>query len=175
MIEPRDAWNYLKKYLSNSSSMYVIGFGFLVACFIISGITTIHAVFYTFLIVGISFLFAGYAHDVISGKHYSPPEKHINALSSVPLQARNRKEILVDCMIDYVRQGYEVTNATEFTVFMKRDRRFSCLWASILTISGIGLLLYILYYWSKRDNFIAIYVDEYGNVTVTKSNEGMIA
>ena len=175
MIEPRNVWNYLKKYLYDSSVLYIIGVISLVMCVIASNTIKASGAFYTLFIIGVFFLLAGYAHDVVSGKYLAQQEKRTRVRTMVPLQPKDRLEILYAAMLKYIDQGYEVTSQMEFTLFMKRERRFSCLWASILTVSGIGLLLYILYYWSKRDNFIAITVDRWGNTIVTKSNEGMIA
>jgi len=176
MIEPRMVWNYLKKYLYGSRLMYTIGFALLGACIVESLYVPASLLVYITCAAAVICILSAYAHDVISGKYLRQSEMRTGSKLSVPLQARERMDILIDCMLAYIDQGYEVTSQVDdFTLFMKRERRFSCIWASILTISGIGLLLYILYYWSKRDNFIAITVDEYGNVTVTKSNEGMIA
>ena len=59
----------------------------------------------------------------------------------------------------YVRAGYRVTEQTATTAQLVRPKRFSCLWATLwLCVMVVGLLVYILYYMSKRDDTIYLQI-----------------
>jgi hypothetical protein len=55
----------------------------------------------------------------------------------------------------YVNQGYRVVSQTETTAQLIRPKQFSCLFASLwFLLFGVGLLFYLFYYWSKKDDTI---------------------
>ena len=68
----------------------------------------------------------------------------------------------------YVKAGYRVTNQTAITAQLVRPKRFSCLWATLwFLLFGVGLLIYIFYYMSKKDEIIYLQVVD-GKVKTTK-------
>ena len=81
----------------------------------------------------------------------------------VSLEAR--KQALTAAIARYVRQGYRVVNQTDTTAQLVRPKQFSCLWATLwFLVFGIGLLIYIFYYMSKKDDILYLIVDEFGRV-----------
>ena len=59
----------------------------------------------------------------------------------------------------YVRAGYLVTEQTATTAQLVRPKRFSCLWATLwLCVFLVGLLVYVFYYMSKKDETIYLQV-----------------
>ena len=86
------------------------------------------------------------------------------------LSIEQRREILQREINKYIRQGYRVINQTDTTAQLVRPKRFSCLWATFwLFMLIVGLLVYIFYYMSKRDEQIYILVDEYGRVQTRRA------
>jgi hypothetical protein len=57
-----------------------------------------------------------------------------------------------------VLQGFTVASQTKTTAQLIRPKKFSCLFATLwLFVFGIGFLIYLFYYLSKKDD--AIYLD----------------
>ena len=69
----------------------------------------------------------------------------------------------------YVRRGYRVVSRTPTTAQLVKPKNFSCLWATLwLLVLVVGLLVYIFYYMSKKDDTIYLEVDAYGTVRTTR-------
>lgn len=69
----------------------------------------------------------------------------------------------------YVKRGYRVVSQTPTSAQLVRPKRFSCLVATLgALLLLIGLLIYLFYYMSKKDDIIYLAVDERGHVKVTK-------
>lgn len=62
----------------------------------------------------------------------------------------------------YVGQGYHVVSQTETSAQLVKPKRLSIVWALIWLIvgMGLGLILYLLYYVSKRDKQVYLTVTE---------------
>ena len=61
----------------------------------------------------------------------------------------------------YMREGYIVILRTDTQLQLIRKKKFSLIWAILgLLLWGIGLLIYIFYYVSKKDEQINITLDE---------------
>lgn len=59
----------------------------------------------------------------------------------------------------YVKQGYRVVSQTETTAQLVRPKAFSCLAATLWTLLlGIGLIFYLFWYASKKDDTIYLQV-----------------
>ena len=80
-----------------------------------------------------------------------------------------RKAALQKEISRYVNQGYRVTAQTDYTAQLLKPKVFSRLWAFLWFLClGVGLLVYLLWYWSKRDKQIYLSVDEGGKAHVKK-------
>jgi len=61
----------------------------------------------------------------------------------------------------YMTEGYLVTLRTDTQLQLIRKKQFSLLWAVLWTfLFGIGLLVYIFYYISKKDEQVNITLEE---------------
>lgn len=91
----------------------------------------------------------------------------INKAARPVLSLDQRKGILARSIINYAKSGFRVTFQTDTTASLVRPKTFSCLWACLWTIFfGVGLIFYLIYYWSKHDDTAYMSVDEYGQVKV---------
>lgn len=85
--------------------------------------------------------------------------------SAVPLDIPARREILNRTLAQYSRAGWQAVAITDTTAQLVRRKTFSCLWALLwFLLFGIGLVIYLIWYWAKRDHTIFVSVDEYGRV-----------
>lgn len=76
-----------------------------------------------------------------------------------------RRSVLQREITSYVRQGYRVVSQTDTTAQLVKPKNFSLLWALLwFFLFGIGLVVYLVYYWSKRDLAVYLEVDEQGRV-----------
>jgi hypothetical protein len=74
-----------------------------------------------------------------------------------------RRAILQRMIQHYVRQGYHVVNQTDTTAQMLKPKTFSLFWALMwFLMLGLGLIVYLLWYWAKRDQVVYLSVNEYG-------------
>lgn len=59
-----------------------------------------------------------------------------------------------------VEYGYQLTNQTSTTAQLIRNKKFSCLFASLgFLLAGIGAVIYVFYYLAKRDEVIYLDVE----------------
>lgn len=76
-----------------------------------------------------------------------------------------RREILEREVAAYSRRGYRVIAQTDTTAQLVKPKQFSFLWATVwFLMFGIGLLVYLFYYWSKQEEIVYLVVDERGHV-----------
>ena len=117
------------------------------------------------IFVGIGFVLRGRnikASDMAATN--TPPVQNTN-----PQPAEQRREILQQRINQYIRQGYRVVSQTDTTAQLIKPKQFSCLWATLwFLLFGIGILVYLFYYASKRDEQIYLEVDIYGGVTARR-------
>lgn len=85
------------------------------------------------------------------------------------LDIADRRAILDREVTKYVKRGYRVQSRTDTEAQLVRPKKFSFLWAFLWLLAfGIGLIVYLLYYWSKKDDQVYLVVDVYGKVKRTK-------
>lgn len=81
------------------------------------------------------------------------------------LAFEKRREILAREVAAYSRRGYRVIAQTDTTAQLVKPKQFSFLWATVwFLMFGIGLLVYLFYYWGKREEVVYLVVDEQGHV-----------
>lgn len=77
-----------------------------------------------------------------------------------------RRRILQSEVQRYIGRGFRVISQTETTAQLVRPKRFSFLWAFLWLLAfGIGLIVYLFWYWSRRDETVYLQVDEQGRVS----------
>ena len=70
------------------------------------------------------------------------------------------REALQAQINEYARKGYIVQSQTETSAQLVKPKVFSFVWALLwFLLLGIGLLIYILYYLSKNDQTVYLYVE----------------
>jgi len=68
----------------------------------------------------------------------------------------------------YARDGFFVQNRTATTAQLVKPKKFSFIWALLwFLVFGVGVLVYLIYYASKKDEGRFVEVDEYGAVRAT--------
>ena len=88
---------------------------------------------------------------------------------SAGLSIENRRTLLEGAIAKYVTVGYRVVSSTDTTAQMVRPKKFSFLWATLWSlVFGVGLLVYVFYYTSKKEDTLYLSVDERGRVKATR-------
>lgn len=74
--------------------------------------------------------------------------------------ARRRLE---EAVVTFQQQGYRITSRTDTTVQLVKPKTFS-FWAAAawFLLWGVGLVLYLFYYWSKRDATVLLTLEQFG-------------
>ena len=68
----------------------------------------------------------------------------------------------------HIRQGYRVASQTATSAQLVKPKVFSFVWAFFWFLGfGVGILVYLLYYLSKRDK--AVYLSVAANGVVTRT------
>ena len=75
-----------------------------------------------------------------------------------------RRAILQREINSYIRRGFRVVSQTDTTAQLVKPKHFSLFWAIILTFLIVGIILYLLYYLTKRDEVVYLEVDEQGRM-----------
>jgi hypothetical protein len=87
--------------------------------------------------------------------------------SEVSEEERSRR--LEEELQKYAREGFFVQNRTATTAQLVRPKKFSFIWALLwFLVFGLGVLVYLIYYASKKDEGRFVEVDEYGAVRATR-------
>ena len=82
-----------------------------------------------------------------------------------PVPLEERSAILDAVVMKYARIGYEVRSRTQTTVQLVKPKKFSFFWALVwFLLFGIGLIVYLIFYWSERDQTIYLEVGEHGTI-----------
>lgn len=90
-------------------------------------------------------------------------------MTQLTLSITERKAILDREVVKYVKRGYRVQSRTDTEAQLVRPKRFSFFWAFLwFLLIVVGLLVYLLYYASKKDETVYLQVDELGRVKRTK-------
>lgn len=86
------------------------------------------------------------------------------------LSLEERSAILDQVVRQYQKRGYRLVSKTETTAQLSRQHQFSCCLALILVVLVIGIILYLIYYLTaKKEYYVFIEVDEYGQVHTSHS------
>jgi hypothetical protein len=89
----------------------------------------------------------------------------LKAGSKSPVSEEERSRRLEEELQQYARDGFFVQNRTATTAQLIKPKKFSFIWALVwFLLFGIGLIVYLLYYWGKRDQTVYLAVDERGNI-----------
>jgi hypothetical protein len=84
------------------------------------------------------------------------------------LSVEEQSAILDEEVRKYVRRGYRVESRTATTAQMLKPKKFSFFWAFVwFLLFGVGVLVYLFYYWSKRDETAYLEVDGTGTISVS--------
>jgi hypothetical protein len=87
--------------------------------------------------------------------------------SKVSEEERSRR--LEEELQKYARDGFFVQNRTATTAQLVKPKQFSFIWALLwFLLFGIGILVYLAYHASKKDEGRFVEVDEYGAVRATR-------
>ena len=77
--------------------------------------------------------------------------------NSTFLTLKEKKDIIIDI---YSKDGFTVNNLSDTQMQFRKEKTFSLLWAIVwLCVFLVGLLVYIFYYISKRDDIVTVTLD----------------
>ncbi len=77
--------------------------------------------------------------------------------NSTLLTLKEKKDIIIDI---YSKDGFTVNNISVTQMQFRKEKSFSLLWAILwLFVFIVGLLVYIFYYISKRDDIVTVTLD----------------
>ena len=77
--------------------------------------------------------------------------------NSTLLTLKEKKDIIIDI---YSKDGFTVNNLSDTQMQFRKEKSFSLLWAILwLFVFIVGLLVYIFYYISKRDDIVTVTLD----------------
>lgn len=86
-------------------------------------------------------------------------------MNGQPLSLDQRRVILQKEINGYLNKGFRVQSQSETTAQLIKPKKFSFLWAILwFFVFGVGLILYLLYYLSKKDQAVYLEVSEAGQV-----------
>jgi hypothetical protein len=84
---------------------------------------------------------------------------------------KEQKTIIENAISYFLRQGYFVNSQTDNSVQLVKPKKFSFLLAIIfLLLSGLPLIIYVLYYLSQETETLYIRVDAQGQVHATNQD-----
>ena len=77
--------------------------------------------------------------------------------NSTLLTLKEKRDIIIDI---YSKDGFTVNNLSDTQMQFRKEKTFSLLWAILwLFVFIVGLLVYIFYYISKRDDIVTVTLD----------------
>ena len=78
-----------------------------------------------------------------------------------------RKYILDAEVRRWVKGGFHVVSETDTTARLVKPKTFSVFWALVsFLVLIVGLVIYLIYYMSKKEETVSLEVDAYGRVTL---------
>ena len=100
------------------------------------------------------------------GRDLRTPAPAQLAKSQAPgLPIEQRTAFLDQQIRQYANRGFRVISRSETTAQLVKPKKFSFILAALgLLLWGVGLLLYLFYYWSQKDQTVLIQVDPQGRV-----------
>jgi tetratricopeptide (TPR) repeat protein len=90
--------------------------------------------------------------------------RHQQPIQQRVLTIEERSAILEQTIRVYQKSGWRLIARTETTAQLYKPKQFSCCLAVILVFLIIGIILYLIYYLTKKDSAVYIEVNEYGKV-----------
>lgn len=91
-------------------------------------------------------------------------------MTTQELSLDRRREILQREISKYVKKGFRVASQTDTTAQLIKPKKFSLLIAIIgLLFFIVGLLVYLVWYASRKDLLVYLSVDPAGKVSVSKN------
>jgi hypothetical protein len=85
-----------------------------------------------------------------------------------PISEAERSRRLDEAIKGLLLEGYFVRLRTPTAAQLVKPKVFSLVWALVwFLLCGVGVLVYVFYYASKRDEGVYLQVDDYGNTTLT--------
>lgn len=78
---------------------------------------------------------------------------------AIPLIDRQRLA-LQESVLYYTKHGWIVLSQTDTTAQLLKPKHFSFFWAIVWALLIIGIVIYILYYITKRETHLYLYVDD---------------
>lgn len=89
-------------------------------------------------------------------------------VSTVPISAEQRKDILEQNIAYFAQQGWRVSNRTDTTAQLQKTQQASCIVALLLAFLMIlPGLLYLIFYRGTSNLYLT--VNQYGKVDVTRN------
>ncbi|MGA2821658.1 MAG: hypothetical protein ABSF61_13540 [Anaerolineales bacterium] len=87
-------------------------------------------------------------------------------MSVQELSIERRRDILQKEIGRYIRKGFRVVSQTDTSAQLVKPKRFSLLWAIIwLILAVLPFILYLLWYWSRKDQVVYLTVDTQGRIS----------
>jgi len=81
-----------------------------------------------------------------------------------------RREILQREVSEYVNKGFLVISQTDTTAQLVKHKKFSFLWATLwFLVFGVGFLIYVFWYWSRKDQGVYLEVTSNGQIITRKA------
>jgi hypothetical protein len=112
-------------------------------------------------------------NNILKDNNISITQK-INTIRTKKDLSNNEKLNLISKL--YLELGYAIDVKTNNQLQMIRKKTFSFLWAFLwFLLLGFGLIVYLLYYMSKKDDLITITLDNETKDTESKSDSNSIA
>ena len=73
--------------------------------------------------------------------------------------------ILERKIAEYINKGFRLQSRSDTTAQLIKPKKFSFLLAALgLLFWGLGLILYLLYFWSRKDQVVFLQVDAQGKI-----------
>lgn len=70
----------------------------------------------------------------------------------------------------YTRRGYRVISKGDSYAQLVKPKQFSFFWALMwFLLFGVGLLIYLFYYWGKKDDTLYLRVTQDGRIRASKN------
>jgi hypothetical protein len=84
------------------------------------------------------------------------------------LSIQEQSAILDEEVRKYVHRDYRVESRSATTAQMVKPKKFSFFWAFVwFLLFGVGVLIYLFYYYAKKDETAYIEVDGQGKISVS--------
>lgn len=83
------------------------------------------------------------------------------------LTIKERSAILDNVIQGYLRSGYRVVTRSDTYAQLYKPKEFDFCTALIMVILVVGIIIYLIYYITKKDDVVYLQIDEYGRLKTT--------